>query len=82
MPRPDSTTQDVTPDAERLSGGELEAFCADGRPCIEVTARLLAADRSHLDGFADAALRLREVASWFADEHAYGTSSDDDQVRR
>lgn len=51
----------------------LEVRCADGRPCIEVADRLVAADTvQYVEGDVAAASRLRETAARFAELHNFG----------
>ena len=46
--------------------------CAAREPCCEVRDRLVAADRSELEGFVEVAAQLRTTASRFAEAHGYG----------
>jgi hypothetical protein len=52
------------------------AGCQDGRGCVEVVARLVAADRAAAEGFDEAARELREKAEAWARRHDHGQGED------
>jgi hypothetical protein len=54
---------------------QVEVRCDGGRPCDEITLRLIAADRSQREGFPDVARKLRETAEAWARHHDYGQAS-------
>src|SRR5688572_20257183 len=57
---------------------EDERRCAHHRPCVEVTARLIAADKAdRVFHDVDAARQLRETARRYAEQHRYGTHDED-----
>jgi hypothetical protein len=62
--------------ATEVSG--LEVRCARGEPCPELTDRLVAADRSAVDGFPEIADVLRRAAARYAELHNYGQGGIDE----
>ena len=51
--------------------------CTPDRPCDEVVARLIAADKSKAEGFDEVARRLREAAARYAALHDHGQHPDE-----
>jgi hypothetical protein len=58
--------------------GHVHERCAAGRPCVEVVARLVAADKADRLGDKPAADKLRATAKKHAAVHGYGS---DDELR-
>lgn len=53
-------------------GALVEVRCDNRGACVEVVARLVAADRSMREGFPEIAEQLRETAATWAQRHDYG----------